>query len=281
MKSPDELFGASSEEIFGVSTEEAYKKFLEEPEKPDTARDKENKKLRESYVLLPQTKTYALGVQALREAYSKTKESVHPLFTRDDGSKTVRPLTFKENIECRVNDYETLKDSKGDEKSKEDRLKLFKVWLDSCTGLAYKAKTNKFKIQPVCEKLITIKPDSKQAFLDVDYNSFKGLELDSSKGLYNELLTKREVVNHEGWNAALQGDTKLLKAYADIIFKEKDSPNMMGFWTRKQTDQDELRGLFVGNLDCNSNSFGYYYLSNVGSFLLVVHAQKNKGEVRI
>ena len=275
MKSPDELFGASSEEIFGVSTEEAYKKFLEEPEKPDTARDKENKKLRESYVLLPQTKTYALGVQALREAYSKTKESVHPLFTRDDGSKTVRPLTFKENIECRVNDYETLKDSKGDEKSKEDRLKLFKVWLDSCTGLAYKAKTNKFKIQPECRELITIKQDFNQPFINIDYNSFKGIELDSSKGLYNQLLTKEQVLKNEGWNAALQGDTKLLKAYADIIFKEKKSPKMMGFWTRKQTDQDELRGLFVFDLLYYSDSFGNYGLNYGGSFLLVAHAPKN------
>ena len=241
-------------EIFGISTEEAYKKFLEESEKPDMTRDKENKKVRGSYVLLPQTSTYAIGVQALRDAYSKTKESVHPLFTRDDGSKTVRPLTFKENIEARVNDYKTLKDENGNNRSREDRLRLFSRWLDSCTGIAYKAQSTKFKINPECRELITINQDFNQPFISIDYSSFKGLELDSSRGKYNQPLNKQDVVNHEGWNAALQGDNKLLEAYADITFKERNSPNMMGFWTRDQTDQDELRGLFVDNLPDNSNA---------------------------
>ena len=78
------------------------------------------------YILMPQTLTYAKGVEALRVASVK------------------RQFTLKENILARVEAYES-----GDER-------LFDTWLDLCTGIAYKAGTTKFKIIPECAELIGI-----------------------------------------------------------------------------------------------------------------------------
>ena len=55
--------------------------------------------------------TYALGVHELRNE-CKSGDS-HPTFVLDNGKEIIRPLTFKETIEARVKDYETLKDENG------------------------------------------------------------------------------------------------------------------------------------------------------------------------
>ena len=91
-----------------------------------------------AYDIMDQTKTYALGVEALRQSHARGECPAQPLYV-DGGRSIVRPLTLKENIEARVNDYERMKP--GDE-----RLRLFNRWNDSCTGVAYKAGTTKFKI---------------------------------------------------------------------------------------------------------------------------------------
>ncbi|MFH1456327.1 MAG: hypothetical protein ABIF40_05260, partial [archaeon] len=122
--------------------------------------------------------TYALGVHKLRNE-CKLEDS-HPTFVLD-GNRVFRPLTFRETIEARVNDYETLKDRDGNVRSKEDQLKLFKRYLHSCTGVAYKKSTTKFKIIPVCADLIGIDKDFNQHFLPINYANLTGIELDSSQ----------------------------------------------------------------------------------------------------
>src|SRR4030042_3758815 len=105
--------------------------------------------------------TYAEGVAKLKE-------------------KNQRPFTFSENIEARIADYEA--DGKD--------AKLFDTWLDSVTGIAYKANSTKFKLILRSDKLENIKSGFKQSFIPIDYDSEQGVELDRKKGKYNQLLTR-------------------------------------------------------------------------------------------
>jgi len=195
---------------------------------------------------MPRTSTYARGIEALR-TISKT------------------PLTFKENILARVEAYES------------SDHRLFDTWLDSCTGIVYKAGTTKFKIVPNCTELRGISADFSQHFIPVNYAKIEGIELDSGSSLfvksvkYNGLLTKAEIVSHPAWLTAMDGDKHLLKTYTDIVFsayaaKYSASDKLMGFWVRDNTKTDEGRALFVIDLGNGSNADGgsLYY---DGSFL--------------
>ncbi len=194
------------------------------------------------YLLMPQASTYARGVEALRAASVK------------------RPFTFKENILARVEAYES-----GDHS-------LFDIWLDSCTGIAYKTGTTQFKIIPQCAELIGINKDFSQRFLPVEYNTIMGVELDCSKGKYNQSLTNAEIMEHPAWLAVMEGDRTLLRAYTDIVFraygaKYHSTHKQMGFDVRKNTPTDELRAVFVHDLVCISSADGGDDLSNGGCFL--------------
>ena len=142
------------------------------PPDPAGSRPPAGSSLDGDYILMPQTNTYALGVDALREACKNDPASAHPQFTLPDGSIVYRPLTFRENLEARVKEYETLQHPDGRAKTAEERQALFLKWLDSCTGIAYKANTTKFKVIPECLPLITIDKDNRDHFLAVPYSSF-------------------------------------------------------------------------------------------------------------
>lgn len=174
-------------------------------------------------------KTYAKGINDFRE-------------------KGYKILTFKEVIHERIKDK-----------------KLFDSWLDSYTGIAYKKGSTKFKLISRCKQLLEIDKDFNGTFLKIDYNKIKGIELDSKKGKYNELLTKKEVLNHPFWTALI--GRPLLKKYVEIVFKERDKA--MSVWLMNNTAQDQLRALFGSYLYDNSYANGYSNLSSYGSFLQV------------
>ncbi len=213
------------------------------------------------YVLMDQTGTYALGVHALEDAARSDANSAQPFFVKRNGERIVRPLTFKETIEARVNDYESHSPS-------DDRLRLYRVWLDSCTGIAYKAGSTKFKIIPECEDLILIEKAFNQPFVQRDYDSLHGIELDSAQAMYGVLLSKGEVLNHPGWRAAVENDLALLRAYADIVFSEPNPrQEAMAFHVRQNTVKDELRALLVDNLSNDSIACGDVSLSSYARFV--------------
>lgn len=240
---------------------------------PQTAVKPKHSKAVPSYILMPQTSTYALSVHALQDAVKTGKYPQHPLFTLDDGSKIARPLTFKENMEKLVNDYNALKDENGRKRTEQERLKLFtERWKDSCMGVAYKAKSTKFKVIPVSKELITIPWDFSKDFLLVNYDSMQGTELDSSKGKYNQLLSQAQHLEQPAWNEAV-ADKALLKEYSDIVYSQLKQ-DAMGFWVRQNTDNDELRTLFLGRLGGYSLAIGLDDLILDGSFLLVAHEKK-------
>ena len=220
------------------------------------------------YVLMPRAETYALGVEKLKNACLADQMNAQPLFTQNDNSRIIRPLTFEENIRARVNDFETLLDENGNDRSLKQRKRLFNTWLDSCTGLAYKSKTTKFKIITECSELVNIANNFNEEYLPISYNAVNGIELDSSKGIYNKLLTPQQVFEHKVWNAVVQ-DSALLKTYTDIVFQLNPGDERMRFWVMQNTEKDELRALFVYNIDNNSDASGYANLLNNAYFLRV------------
>ncbi len=237
------------------------------------------------YELMERTSTYALGVEALRQSYARDECPAHPMYTKGDGNTIVRPLRFQENIRARVEDYETTHNLDGSVRSMEERLKLLtERWLDSCTGITYKAGTSKFKIIPVSSSLIEIDSSFNSAFMPVNYDSISVDELDKARGKYNELLTKTEVLEHPAWQAAVEDDRLLLTAYSDIVFtqlREKYNRDTgMRFWVRDTRQEDELRALFVDYLDSNSYADGYNNLISGGSFLRVAHPERRRRVAR-
>jgi hypothetical protein len=227
------------------------------------------------YELMPHKSTYALGVQALRNLSASSPD--HPIFPRSDGSDIIRPLSFNEVIRAKLEDFNTLRDESGNERSLDDRLKFFDTYIDSSTGIAYKRGTKEFKIIPLCEPLITIDRGFNDRFMAVNYDSILGAELDSSAGKYGELLTKDEIENHPAWRTALLGDVDLLRNYRDVVFealKGRNDGNMpekaMGFWVLKNLPEDQLLALFVYYLNDSSNAYGNNDLSNNASFFLRV-----------
>ncbi|MDP3733976.1 MAG: hypothetical protein Q8R37_01995 [Nanoarchaeota archaeon] len=219
-----------------------------------------------NYKIMPQTNNYASSVYQLRRHCEQEKSTTHPTFVID-GKTVHRPFTFKENIQARVEDFYTLYDENGKKRDLQDRLRLFNIWLDSCTGIAYKANSSKFKIIPQCEQLITIDEVFNEQFLPIDYDSVDGIRLNRNEGTYNQLLTPEQVLNHPAWLAAVEENKPLLQEYINIVFSQRKGKNM-GFWLRTNIMEDhQLRAVFVSNLSNNSNASGNSNLSSYGAFL--------------
>jgi hypothetical protein len=226
-------------------------------------------KITGSYILMPQTNTYAKGVHALQEECKKENNQNHPEY-----NDIYRPLTFRENIEARVNDFNTIKDETGKNRSQDDRLRFFNKWLDSCAGIAYKKGSTKFKIIRVCEPLIVIDKNFNDGFIPFDYSKIQCAELDSSNGIYNSSsLTKQQFLDHEAWKTAID-DKPLQEEYAKIYFDVLKKTSGLGFYVRQNTNKDELRALCVDSLDYDSNAYGNSNLDNLGSFLRVAQRRR-------
>ena len=212
--------------------------------------------------------TYANAVHELRDSLRSNPSQAHPIFISSNGA-IFRPLTYKENIEARINDFETKKNPDDTLRTADELQKLFKVYLDSCTGIAYKAGTTKFKINPICSELITIDKAFNETFKPIDYNSFQGVELDSADDVYNSLLTKTQFLNHKGYKALYDSDANLMNAYWNIIHSLTSQDELMGLRVRQNTKKDELRALCGSSIGGDSGASGGSSLSNGARFLRV------------
>ncbi|MBU1198780.1 MAG: hypothetical protein KKF46_06335 [Nanoarchaeota archaeon] len=170
------------------------------------------------------------------------------------------PFTHEQNIEARVLDY----------KAKGDKSELFNTWLDSITGIAYRAQTTKFKIQPRCDKLREINPKFNESSLPIDYNSFQGVELDSNDPnvKYNQNLTREEAKAHPAHLAAMNNNKEVWEKMVDIWFdNDKTSRKKgMGFYVLQNTPKDQLRSAILSNDDLNSYACGDGSLYNDARF---------------
>ena len=181
-----------------------------------------------------------------------------------------RPFTIKENIQARVEAYES-----GDKS-------LFRWPLDSCSAIVYEGwKSDKFKIVNTCAQLINLQerllqePDSQLnnyhgTFLRVRYKEIEGVEFSRdkifSKPLFNYPSSKEEVLEHPGWRALMGGDTTLLRCYLDIVSREIKgiyptiSDNNILFRIKKDTPDTELRPLYIDNINNRSSINGEEHL---------------------
>ena len=230
------------------------------------------------YELMLEATSYANGVGAFRDSYKDKEAEVPQQLLYDNNGKTIiRPLTFRENLLARVEDFETLNNSDGTERTLDQRLRLFKKWLDSCTGIAYSAEqtdsnqTDDFRIIPVCKELITISSSFNQEFISINYATLQeGTPLKRSQAKYNLGLTQSEVLEHQGWLVAVEEDKTLLQAYSTIVFSNmvQSNGNAMGFYLRNDIGRNQLRALFV-DYGFSSNAVGYDVLNDRASFLRV------------
>ncbi len=203
------------------------------------------KKPQEPIVALPEYgKFEVISANIYAEGIAKLKE------------QRKKPFTFAENIEARITDYET-----------NENAELFKIWLDSVTGIAYKAKSTKFKLILRCSKLENIKSDFKQSFIPIDYDTEQGIELDRKEDKYNQMLTREEAKNHQFWAAAMNGNKKMLVRYVDLLFDKIGKDKSMGVYLKNNTDRDELYGLALDSYYYNSTTSGGNSLNYFGRFV--------------
>ena len=152
--------------------------------------------------------TYGQSLQLLQKKCTSDPATLQPLHQKGDGKKIYRPLTIRESILAKVEDFNREYDKSGIKRDLEDRLKFFdcNANLSSCTGVAYKAATSKFKIIPLCPNLIELASDFNQDFIPIDYNLIDGYHLDWQHDDNYEAL----------WLAALEEDQTLLREYKHI-----------------------------------------------------------------
>ena len=222
--------------------------------------------------------TYAEGIEQLQEVAALT-DNLDPLhlFQRQDGSQIYRPLTFAENITVLVESFNT-----DSSRPMEERLALIEHFTTSSTGITYESNSPRVKIQPISDRLINIAPDFNAPFLPIVYDEAKGVEIDTTdktKGLYNQPLTEKQVLDNRGWNVAM-GDTtdgkKTLTEFKDIVFAAlserrnilRENLTAMGFYAF-QKPEDQYRALCVDYLGCGSGAGGGSVLNDDASFLLL------------
>lgn len=158
---------------------------------------------------------------------SDTKKIYYP-------ERIYRPLTFKETIEAKLNDFERLSNPDGTPRRLSERLRLFtEESLSTCSAIMQSPKDpRKFKIIPLFDKLLDttnyICDYGRCNSLGLEYAEVASTELNLDNESYNSELTEKEAKEHLGWLEALEGDTNLLRAYTELIFSLKRGGHFCG-----------------------------------------------------
>lgn len=192
------------------------------------------------------------------------------------------------NSKARVNVYNAAKALVEGYVPKRDRKKLPKEcrdlldnWIDTITGVAYRERSTEFKVIPACVQLADIPREHIGASLPVPFASFEGRILRSDDTYpdgtrkYNILLPKEKTITNDGWLAAFEGDLRLLREYAGIIYSETGNKTAMGFFVVQNPGEDQLRALVLYNLGYGSYANAIWNLSSNARFLQV--AQRRTG----
>ena len=229
-------------------TPNIYKKIFEKYSLDELAK----KDFRNSLVVHPVVKcrcelvsasSWFSALQVLRQQGSEKTIAIN-------GQTYVRPFTLKENLQARIEDYNTLTNPDGTRRTEEKRKRFFNTWLDSCSGTHYLAGTTRFKIIPCSNELITLAQAPVDDYLSVHYTQTLGTELDSARGKYNQDLSRVEVLEQPAWLAAVEEDRVLLGEAFDVMRTVKKAPadwKEMGFYVWPSQVQDELRPLFTSS----------------------------------
>lgn len=205
--------------------------------------------------------SYGRGLIKLRTLHTQGKAAFQPKYAKSNARPTVRPLTFQETIDAKVNAYES-----GDKE-------LFKTCLSTSSGIVYDG-SSKFKIVQLADELVTLPRSFDKAFVGSNYAQADAQELDraGSKHKYNDLLGREEALRHPAWNEAVP-DRALLRAYRDIVFNELNAVHTekaMGFWLSTDPPGDCLWALGVDLLlGCYSKAYSLDDLNGEARFIRV------------
>jgi hypothetical protein len=212
---------------------------------------------------------YFRALQALRTSFANGECPVQPTITIN-GQTYVRPPTLYEVLTARVNDFNSKTNPNGTPRKDEDPLRLFRIYLDSCTGRHYHGRTTKFKLIPICPQLVALPALSQKNYLELSYANSEGEERDSINGEYNVNLSKREVLEHQDWLFVANGDRSLLGATFDILKSAQGGGNDwkgMAFYINVSPQNDELRPLCVDARGCQGSAGGRNDLHDRSRFL--------------
>jgi len=243
-----------------LTTQEEFQKYLDsiaaqqsETPNPSIPSIVDSSSLLWNYRFI-ETFKYGLALKKLRTALPQGN-AFHPLV-----SGLPRPLTTKETLLSRIEDFNTSHNPDGTERSLKDRKRLFLKYFYTCTGIHYNPDTDKFMIIPCCDRLITLNFSFSEEFVDVPYGTLSGIELDLTQVEHGVSLSKQKVLQHKGWLALFEEDSTLLRAYADIVFSLRER-HLMVFKLRDQTNitSPELRAVCVSSEDSFAYGIGQLY----------------------
>jgi len=143
----------------------------------------------------------------------------------------------------------------------------------STTGIAFKRRSTKFKINPDCKQLINMKYNFRKEFIPVNYDSLKvrggWVEFDLSKSncKYNHPLTPDEARNHEAHLAAMNNNVKLWGRFVDFWFGITGKEKGLGFNIIGNYSTDRLHPLVIDGSSGNFEVCGFYCLDDRMDFL--------------
>ncbi len=184
--------------------------------------------------------SYSDALHNLRAACLNDSKSSQPTINVNN-KKMPRPLTFWETVKFMRDIY-----------SVTGNARIFSVYMDTCTGIAYLANSTMFKIIPESENLISIPKGDSRPFLPIDYGRLNNFpEIDSSETyrglpLFNCCLDKQRYMHNKGWYYALQQDTQLMSDFFNIISNIKGrNGELLSFYVKENPWQNLLRALFV------------------------------------
>ncbi len=191
---------------------------------------------RSEFRVLSISPTYISGLSLLVEACSQDPQSEQPLL-----KGIARPFTLKESVQARVDTY-----GSSTPEERRNGATLHNLLLSSCTGIATKAQSTKFKIVPIAKELVRVHLDYPRAtsFIPINYDEIYAEEFDTAQLSF--LSTKEKARQEPSWLSALEGDKNLLETYVDQLFADPGCrPEKMGFWVADNKRQDELRPLLL------------------------------------
>ena len=221
--------------------------------------------------------SYAMALAKLQDELDLYSSKIHPTHpTSIENPNTIyRPLTYKENVEAIIDDYETLNYPDNTPRDMNNREKLLNVGLNSCTGIAYKKNSDKFKISRKCHSLITLDDDFNEEFKSILYDIYPGMEFDSTdstKGIYNSVLSKEQFLEHEVYRYLYDDDVSLMNKYWEIVQESLHSTQKTDFLFELEitanTQTDELRNLYQYSQGRLHNTMGSSNLNNITQFIV-------------
>ena len=236
-------------------------------------------------------RNYGRCLKMLRDECSRDARTLQPKMVINDAEVPI-PLTIRESLLARIEDFERLRNPDSSERTVKERLKLFRKGFYGSNGILWEYGGDmlvplekreaivplRAKISTVCRELLSLKQYSNGVYLKVpDFESFEGELVDLTQGKWDQYLTEPEVPEHEGWRKLVGDDEegiRVLKSYARVVYSNspRGEATAMAFYKRSTIKTNELRASWVYNLNLSSNANGNYNLNLNAAFLRVSQA---------